>query len=91
MLPHLEGQEYQGVNLFELLNENPEMFWLKHCEFHREKAELFTEEFRELFIGMTKKNPKERLTVQEIKESRWYNGEIYSDDELVDIMEEMML
>ncbi len=91
MLPHLEEQDYEGVNLFELLHENPEMFWMKHCEFHREKAELFSQEFRELFIGMTRKNPKERLTISQIKESSWYNGEIYCDDELFEVMEEIML
>lgn len=90
VLAHLEGQIYKGVDLFEMLGKNPELFWAKHCEFHREKAMLFTKEFRELFIGMTRTNPKERMTIKEIKSCEWYNGEVYSSEELIEKMREIV-
>jgi len=90
VLPHLEGQTYKGVDLFDILGKNPKLFWEKHCEFHREKAGLFTEEFKELFIGMTRANPKERMSIKEIKSSKWYNGEVYSPKELIEKMRDIV-
>ena len=90
VLPHLEDQLYKGVDLLGLLGSNQKMFWKKHCEFHREKAVSFTNDFRSLFNGMTRSEPKDRLTINEIKGSKWYNGEIYSAEELAEQMERLI-
>lgn len=31
---------------------------------------------------MTKKNPEERASIEDIKKSDWYNGEVYTDYQL---------
>jgi len=80
--PHTEDCSYQGVDLFGLLHHNNHEFWEKHCEFQNRSQSFFSNDFRELFNGMTMFDPEERLTITQIKKSRWYNGPIYSNDEL---------
>jgi len=90
VLPHLENEKYQGVNLFEALGNDLNLFWKKHIDFHRERVLRFSQEFKDLFIGMTRTHPKERFTIQDIKNSKWYNGEVYSSDELTKKMRDIM-
>jgi len=46
----------------------------------------FDKEFQALFEGMTLEDPRKRFSLREIKKAAWYNQEIYSDEELKDIM-----
>ena len=80
--PHTEDAHYKEVNLYELLHFNNPEFWKKHCEFQSKTPSDFSRDFRNLFNGMTMFDPEERMTIQQIKESRWYNGPIYTQEEL---------
>ncbi len=87
LMPHSENTLVQGVNFYELLYTDNEQFWTKHHQFQEKYHGDFEPEFRELFNLMTKFKPEERATIQMIKESKWYNGETYTDDELKNLMQ----
>jgi serine/threonine protein kinase len=89
ILPQFEDRIIAGVNLFHLMNIDVEEFWLKHCELQKKEESFFSQEFRELFISMTKLDPEERATIEQIKESEWYGGPVFSDQELIEAMEEI--
>lgn len=86
-IPQTENMCVQGVNLYDLLQNDNQGFWQKHCELQGKEASYFSEEFRELFSMMTRGNPDERATIESIKASKWYNGPVFSDDELKAYME----
>lgn len=86
ILPQVEDKTYQDINLLALFNEDNAMFWQKHIEIQRKPSTFFDESFKSLFNSMMKTDPKERATIQEIKASEWFNGPIYSDSELSEIM-----
>jgi len=73
--------------LFDMLLNEPQRYIRTHPIF-RHKPELFSNEFNELFLSMVQKDPEARPSIQKIKESAWYNGEIYSQDELAVIMDQ---
>ena len=85
-LPHLEDQLYDGVNLRNLLENDNEAFWQKHSEIQERDESFFDESFKKLFNGMVCPDVSKRYTLEEIKSSKWYQGEIYSKDEVALIM-----
>ena len=82
VMPHSEGSTFEGVDFFELLHTNTKLFFDKHCELQEKESSFFTESFQELFVSMTKKDPRQRATLSDIKNSKWYNGPVYTKDEL---------
>jgi len=82
MYPHAEDNVLDGINFSELMYKHNTKFWIKHCELQGRKACFFDRSFRELFNHMVKFNPKDRLTLRQIKRSKWYNGPIYTPCEL---------
>jgi len=48
----------------------------------------FDNDFKQMFLSMVKKNPMERATIDDIKKSKWYNGPIYTPEQLQFIMEQ---
>ena len=86
MVPYKEAENLKGMNMIDLKETNPQLFWEKQCDFLGKRAIFFSEEFKDLFMRMTKSNPKERPTVAEIKKSSWYNMEICSQEELSEFM-----
>jgi len=80
--PHSENSPLEGVDLVDLLYNNNEKFWKKHCEIEERPLSFYDKDFKELFNNMVKENPEERLTLKEIKQSKWYNGPIYTPSEL---------
>lgn len=46
----------------------------------------FEQDFKELFFGMMRRNPERRMTIEEIKGSKWYNGPVYTGEELEKLM-----
>jgi len=87
VIPHSETSLFKGIDLFDLLNNNNSEFWKKHCEIQSRGHSYFSADFRELFNGMTKLLPEERLTLEEVKASKWYNGPVYTDEELKSYVE----
>jgi len=80
--PHSENSPLEGIDLVDLMYNNNDEFWKKHCEIQERKMSFYEKDFKELFNGMVRENPEERLTLKEIKQSKWYNGPIYTPTEL---------
>jgi len=90
IIPHTESAPFKGIDFLDLLNNNPSKFWRRHCEIQQKQMSEFSMDFRDLVIGMLKSDPEERWTLQKIKESRWYNDVVYSEDELHDVMKRLL-
>jgi hypothetical protein len=50
-----------------------------------------SKEFKQLFLSMTKADPVERATLEEIRHSEWYNGPILAKDQLKDQMKRLIV
>lgn len=86
----MENQLHEGINLQELMENSPEEFWQAHSKLLKKPLEFFSREFRDLFHMMTKSNPDERATLNEIKSSAWYNGHAFSQKELSVMMKQKL-
>ena len=82
MLPHAEDNRVGGVDFAGLLYTQNDEFWNKHCEIQKKEASFFSQDFKDLFNAMIALNPEERATIQQIKQSAWYNGPVYTSEEL---------
>jgi len=40
----------------------------------------------ELFMGMVACNPKDRYTIEDIRENRWFKQEVYSEKKIFKLM-----
>jgi len=81
-LPFMEAkQEGQRViKGYDFFCENNEKFWWEKAV-STQNTILFDEDFRVLINGMLSENPTERLTLEQIKASNWYNGWTYDEKE----------
>jgi len=80
-LPYDEGGPINGHDLQRLMFEEPEAFWEVHSTFKSEKVTL-SKPFKDLFMSMVKKDPKARISLKEIKKSKWCQGPVYNQEEL---------
>jgi len=81
-LPHVEEQDLDGVNFFDLMVNNNEEFWKRHSEIQGVDHSFFDPDFRALFNKMTDIDPKKRPSIEEIKASKWYNGPTLTQEQL---------
>jgi serine/threonine protein kinase len=86
MVPYREDESIQGIDMEDLKQNNPKTFWEKQCEFLGKKSLFFSEDFKILFQWMTKLKPGKRPTIAQIKSSRWYRREVYTNEELIEYM-----
>ena len=85
-LPQFEDTFSGEINLFDAMQMQPELFWEWHAKTQEmDTSECFDKNFRDLFLWTTKLNPEERPTIQQIKETEWYNGPIYEQEELKEL------
>mmetsp|Transcript_15387 Transcript_15387/g.13124 ORF Transcript_15387/g.13124 Transcript_15387/m.13124 type:complete len:103 (-) Transcript_15387:722-1030(-) len=82
VLPYREHEKDMPNSLFTLLQHNPDKFFETHSKTLKKFHQIFTPEFKELFLGMTRADPKDRWTLEKIKKSSWYNKIIYLKSEL---------
>jgi serine/threonine protein kinase len=88
--PHSEDNTLEGVDLADLMyNDNAE-FWEKHCEIESRKSSFYNDDFKELFNNMVAQNPQERMTIAQVRESKWYNGPVYTPEELKKKMKKLL-
>ena len=87
IMPHTESKPYKNIDLMYLLYHNNSEFWAKHCEINRVPQDFYEQDFRDLFNSMVQIYADERASLQEIKESKWYNKPVYTQEELMGIME----
>jgi len=78
--PYVEGVVIDGINLEELLRTDAEQFWRAHEEF-LPNPDVLTEDFKSLFMAMVREDAVERATILEIKQSKWYQGDVYRPKE----------
>ena len=78
---YIENETINGYDLAELMYEGTEEFWDAHKKILKDRAN-FGKEFKELFFGMVKYEPEERLTLDQVKRSAWFQGPVYSEKEL---------
>jgi serine/threonine protein kinase len=88
-LPYLENEKVRGYDLYNLMFNDPVAFWSATSRLTRMTRGLGFD-FRELFLSMTRMNPCERLTLQDIKKHKWLEGPVYEQEELQSIMENML-
>jgi len=81
--PHTEKTPYKNIDLYSLLKNKDQEFWSRHCQFQNQPPSFFSSEFKELFEGMVAVKPEERFSIPQIKNSKWYNGDVFSKDELI--------
>jgi serine/threonine protein kinase len=79
--PGVEDSIVEGYNLFEMMIAGNEMFWAAHAQIHKGGIS-FDAEFKKLFMGMVTADTEMRFTVENVKKSKWYQGRIYTEDEL---------
>ena len=82
VLPFEEDGFYQDKDLMKLLHTDTQEFFRIHCELQRRDALYFNTSFQELITSMMKVEPEQRATIKDIKSSLWYQGPIYSKEEL---------
>mmetsp|Transcript_808 Transcript_808/g.739 ORF Transcript_808/g.739 Transcript_808/m.739 type:complete len:333 (+) Transcript_808:94-1092(+) len=84
--PHAEGKIIHGWDLTDLLyKKDLTEFFKAHYELGT--IEDVDNDFFELFSNMVKVNPKERWTLEEIANCEWVCKEVYTDEELYELME----
>jgi serine/threonine protein kinase len=88
-VPYNRAEYLQSFNLDFLLHEDPETFWIIYSNLNL-NLHSFSQEFKELFIGMVRKVSEKRLTLSDIKKSKWYQLPTYSSEELQIITEEIL-
>lgn len=86
IIPYSETQKIQGVNMLAAMNRDPEFFWKSHLKLQKKNSSFFSEDFKALFMSMVSFDPANRPTIEQIKKSEWYNGQVYSQDEVELIM-----
>lgn len=82
MLPHAEDKRVNGVDFAGLLYAQNEEFWKSHCKIQKRDAEFFDQDFKTLFNMMVSLDPQERPSIAQIKQSKWYNGPVYTQEEV---------
>jgi len=85
-LPQTELADYNGINLYDLMQNDNGKFWKTHNEIMSQGEDFFSEDFKELFNGMTHAQPEERWDLAKIKGSDWYQGLAYTESEVTEIM-----
>jgi len=89
VLPHSENKIFRGMNLFDMMNRDNRNFWQKHAEIQNKSLEYFDEDFKALFNSMTRFHPSERISLEQIKKSNWYNGPVFTNQELAFVMNQL--
>jgi len=83
--PYSEDNLTQGRNLEKMIREGDRSFWEVLKSISPGHFEC-SEDFKSLFMSLTRWDPNSRATIEEVKRSRWYNGPVYSKKKLIHIM-----
>jgi 5'-AMP-activated protein kinase catalytic alpha subunit len=85
VLPFFEDTLIEGYDLFTMMIDGCQDFWEAHRQLSSADIE-FGDDFKDLIFGMTKRDPKQRISISDIKNNRWYQGPTYSRMELISVM-----
>lgn len=81
ILPYAENSD-EGIYMFQLMMCNPESFWKDQIKLQGKDCSELDTDFKELFMSMVAFDPKDRMSIQQIKESKWFNKPVYTPNEL---------
>jgi len=84
-MPYIEGVQIEGVDFQELVWKQDEEFWSLHADCSGTEP-VVDKDFKQLIWSMLKMNPAERMTIENVKASKWYQGEIYTNDKCQKLM-----
>ena len=70
--------------------EDNKKFWDYHCGIQNQKSSFFDRSFKELFNNMVKLSPEKRMTIRQVKQSKWYKGSVYTPQELQEKMAKIL-
>lgn len=81
--PFREEQDptLKDINSYSTFVYNNKYFW-NGKGLQKKRANFFSDDFKELVNGMLCKDPSSRLTLKQIKESRWFQGPILDAESL---------
>jgi len=78
-----ENKMHKFDQYYETLRKNTKKFWEVHEHYRAaDHQEAFSQEFKKLVEGMLAENPQDRLSVDKIKRSEWYKGNVCSKEDL---------
>jgi len=85
--PFLEEDDNQDQPLFryDTFLQNNKTFWEENESLLEGKMQ-FKENLKELLNSMWCRDPTKRITLEEVKQSSWYNEPVYTNDELQTLM-----
>jgi len=88
-MPFMEEDEesMKKNNLKKLFYAEEDKFWKFQAKILKKSDDFFENDFRDLFRHMMNEDPSQRAKISEIKNSKWYNKPIYSEEEVIEIME----
>jgi len=80
--PFMEEDDPEGkdLNRYSTYLKNRKDFW--EMKIKKKGYQYFSEDFIELVDGMVTKDQLKRLTIKEIKETKWYKGPVFNDERL---------
>jgi len=85
-LPQTEEVLFGENNLLDLMQNDQKKFWDIHIRIQKRRADYFSDSFKFLFHSMTNVDTKVRISISEIKKTKWYQGPIYNEREIKSVM-----
>jgi len=71
------GLDFDG--LYKLLMRNNNKFWALHSNY-KGNLDFYSEDFKQLINCMLLEEPRSRLTLEEIKNTKWYQGPVLDQE-----------
>ena len=76
--PYAEIQRAMGLEfdgLYKLLMRNNTKFWALHSQY-KGNPQYYSQDFKDLINAMLLEEPSQRLTLEEIKQTKWFQGPV---------------
>ena len=85
--PFAENEDYLSKDIYHYSTfvKKNNKFWSSRAELKKNRA-FFSQEFIELVNGMLNQDPTKRFKIQDIKESKWYQGSVIEPESLKEEM-----
>jgi serine/threonine protein kinase len=74
-----DGVRYDDYH--RVLRRNPKEFWRQHSAVKDNAENVYNEGFKSLIISMLQTDPKKRASMEDVRESSWFNGPVYDKEE----------
>ena len=66
--PAIEDTLIEGHDLYQMMLSQDKKFWEVHSRLQKKNV-VFEDSFKELFMGMVRKNPEDRISIYQIKQN----------------------